>query len=122
MNVPCVVSSKRFGLKWRPTDGTATNGAGSALETGTCSDSSTVLDEFTAAWEQGEAPSVEEYLNRLDPADSQAAVELIYREYCLSEANGCKQDVGQFLSRFPCRRILSHLGLVPAHALHQLGM
>ena len=29
-----------------------------------------VLDEFIAAWERGEAPAVEEYLDRLAPADS----------------------------------------------------
>ena len=48
-----------------------------------------MLDEFTAAWERGQAPAVEDYLDRLDPADSQAAVELIYREFCLAEADGC---------------------------------
>ena len=60
--------------------------------------------EFTAAWERGEAPVVEEYLGRLDPADSQAAVELIYREFCLSEADGCKPDVSHYLDRFPQHR------------------
>ena len=57
---------------------------------------------FTAAWERGEAPAAEDYLDRLDPADSRAAVELIYREFCLAEADGCKPDAAEFLYRvFP---------------------
>ncbi|HKI16412.1 MAG TPA: tetratricopeptide repeat protein [Isosphaeraceae bacterium] len=60
-----------------------------------------MLDEFTAAWERGEAPAVEEYLDRLAPADSQGAVELIYREFCLAEAAGDNPDPSSFLSRFP---------------------
>src|SRR5262245_23456635 len=50
------------------------------------------IDEFTEAWVRGEAPDVEAYLNRLDPADSQGAVELIYREYCLAESDGQAPD------------------------------
>ena len=51
-----------------------------------------VLDEFTLAWERGEAPAVEEYLERLDPADCRGAVELIYREFCLAEAAGRRPE------------------------------
>jgi eukaryotic-like serine/threonine-protein kinase len=61
----------------------------------------TVLADFTLAWEQGRAPTVEDYLDRLDPADSQAAVELIYREFCLAEADGCRRDIAQYVDRFP---------------------
>jgi serine/threonine protein kinase len=59
------------------------------------------LAEFTAAWEQGETPSVEEYLDRLDPGDSRGAVELIYRDYCLAAAAGQHPDSSQYLKRFP---------------------
>ena len=60
------------------------------------------MTTFTAAWERGEAPAAEDYLDRLDSADSQAAVELIYREFCLAEASG--REAGSFsdyLARFP---------------------
>jgi serine/threonine protein kinase len=60
-----------------------------------------VLDEFTAAWELGQAPVLEDYLDRLDPADSHAVVELIYREFCLAEADGRAPDISSYLSRFP---------------------
>ena len=60
-----------------------------------------VLDEFTEAWERGEAPPVERYLGRLDPADCRGAVELIYREFCLAEAAGRRPEPTQYLSRFP---------------------
>ena len=63
-----------------------------------------VLDEFTAAWERGEAPVVEDYLHHLDPADSEGAVELIYREYCLAEADGRGPDPSLYLARFPQHR------------------
>jgi serine/threonine protein kinase/tetratricopeptide (TPR) repeat protein len=63
-----------------------------------------VLDEFTAAWARGEAPAVEAYLRRLDPDDSEAAVELIYREYCLVEADGGQPDASSYLARFPGHR------------------
>src|SRR5205823_9932077 len=60
-----------------------------------------VIDEFTEAWERGETPAAEAYLNRLDPADSEGAVELIYREYCLAEADGLDPDASTYLARFP---------------------
>ena len=63
--------------------------------------SQSVLSEFTSAWEHGLAPQVDTYIDRLDPADSRGAVELIYREFCLVEAAGQKPDVSQYLRRFP---------------------
>src|SRR5262245_35527782 len=53
---------------------------------------SPVISEFTSAWEHGDAPSIEEYLDHLDPSDARAAVELIYREYCLAAAGGQKPE------------------------------
>ena len=63
-----------------------------------------VIDTFTEAWERGEAPVVEDYLHHLDPADSLGAVELIYREYCLAEADGRGPDPSSYLARFPQHR------------------
>jgi serine/threonine protein kinase/tetratricopeptide (TPR) repeat protein len=60
-----------------------------------------LLEDFTLAWEQGHAPAVEEYLERLDPADCRGAVELIYREFCLAEAAGRKPDPSCYRARFP---------------------
>jgi serine/threonine protein kinase/tetratricopeptide (TPR) repeat protein len=64
-------------------------------------DSSTILALFTAAWERGEGPVAEQYLGRLDPADSRAEVDLIYREYCLAEQAGHEPSVSQYVGRFP---------------------
>jgi eukaryotic-like serine/threonine-protein kinase len=62
---------------------------------------SAILLEFTSAWEQGQAPCILAYLDRLDPADSRGAVELIYRDYCLAAAAGRNPDTSQYLHRFP---------------------
>ena len=59
------------------------------------------MSEFTSAWEQGQAPSIGAYLDRLDPTDSRGAVELIYRDYCLAAAAGRKPDSTQYVCRFP---------------------
>ena len=64
-------------------------------------DPARVLDEFTAAYEQGENPVIDDYLGRLDPADSRAAVDLIYRDFCLAEADGRVRDVSSYVNRFP---------------------
>ncbi len=63
-----------------------------------------LIDAFTEAWEQGEVPIVEDYLGRLGPANSLDAVELIYREYCLAEADGHRPDPSSYLARFPRHR------------------
>lgn len=70
-----------------------------------------VVHEFTAAWERGESPEIERYLARLDPEDVQGAVDLIYRAYCLAEADGRAVDPESFVARFsryaePLRRLL----------------
>jgi eukaryotic-like serine/threonine-protein kinase len=75
--------------------------AGLGLESPALADWLTVLDEFTTAWERGQSPALDEYLGRLGPADARAAVELIYREICLSEADGCKRDLSHYLDLFP---------------------
>ncbi len=60
-----------------------------------------VVHEFTAAWERGEAPEIESYLAQLHPDDVQGAVDLIYRAYCLAEADGQAADPEAFVDRFP---------------------
>jgi eukaryotic-like serine/threonine-protein kinase len=60
-----------------------------------------VVHDFTAAWERGEAPAVENYLRYLDPGDVQGAVDLIYREYCLAEADGQSPEPDSYFTRFP---------------------
>jgi serine/threonine protein kinase/tetratricopeptide (TPR) repeat protein len=78
--------------------------AGSYFESATLQGSWTVLDELTAAWERGQSPAVDDYLRRLEPADLRAAVELIYREFCLSEADGSTREASHYLDRFPQHR------------------
>ncbi len=60
-----------------------------------------LLSEFTSQWERGLAPSVDSYLEQLDPDDDRGAVELVYREFCLLEAAGQKPDVSEYVRRFP---------------------
>jgi hypothetical protein len=60
-----------------------------------------VIHKFTAAWERGESPVAEDYLRRLDPDDFQGAVDLIYREYCLAEADGLAPEADSYVARFP---------------------
>ena len=91
--------------------------------------------EFTEAWERGEAPAVEDYLRRLDPADCQGAVDLIYREYCLAEADGQDPRSGLVHRPLPphaealraaagglARRVLDRLLLAPARARRWGGL
>ncbi|MGO9921842.1 MAG: protein kinase domain-containing protein [Isosphaeraceae bacterium] len=62
---------------------------------------SSVLDELTTAWERGEQPPLEMYLERLGPADHEGAVALIYRHFCLVEAAGGNPDPADYQERFP---------------------
>jgi serine/threonine protein kinase/Tfp pilus assembly protein PilF len=62
-----------------------------------------VLSEFTSRWEQGEAPSIEEYLTRLGPASESAAAALIYQAFCLAEAAGLKPKPVDYINRFPAQ-------------------
>jgi serine/threonine protein kinase/tetratricopeptide (TPR) repeat protein len=60
-----------------------------------------ILDAFLSAWERGEAPRAEVFLERIDPKDTDTAVELIYRELCLLEGAGENPDPSDYLARFP---------------------
>jgi len=59
-----------------------------------------VLDELTSAWERGERPELETYLERLDPAEHEEAIELIYRHFCLAEAAGGNPDPKAYQERY----------------------
>jgi eukaryotic-like serine/threonine-protein kinase len=84
--------------------GKPASGPGSAVDSRQSQERASVLDEYIAAWERGEAPAVEEYLARLAPGDSQGAVELIYQEFCVAEAAGNNPEQPAFLGRFPQHR------------------
>ncbi len=82
----------------------------------------TVVDAFTEAWERGASPIAEDYLGHLDPADSEGALELIYREYCLAESDGLGPDPSQYFARFPryresLERLLRMHGACPTSLL-----
>jgi serine/threonine protein kinase len=59
------------------------------------------LAAFASAWERDETRVVDEFVLRLDPCDSNSAVELIYREFCLAEAAGAQPDPAEYGVRFP---------------------
>ena len=97
--------------------------AGERLEPSASQKLSSILLDFTSAWNQGRSPLVGSYLDRLDPADSQGAVELIYREYCLADAAGRKPELSQYISRFPryAKTLERLLGLHDACTPSMLG-
>ncbi len=72
-----------------------------ALEPAASRRLSALLSEFTAAWGPENATQLGAYLERLDPADSSGAIELIYRDYCLAAAAGQKPDRRQYIRGFP---------------------
>ena len=73
---------------------------------GRSSDFSDLIAVFTDRWEQGQGQgqgqgqpvAVEEYLPGLT---SDAAVELIYHEFCLAESAQARPDPAAYLARFP---------------------
>ncbi len=62
------------------------------------------LDAFATAWEEGRTTKVDEFVGRLHPDDTQSAVELVYREFCLAEAAGWQPEIARYLERFPRHR------------------
>ena len=60
-----------------------------------------LIAEFTARWNRGESPRVEEYLARLDKEHPSQAVELAYHEFRLAENDGLDPDINDYLIRFP---------------------
>lgn len=63
-------------------------------------DESTLIEEFTECWDRGESPRVEDFLSRVPPGSSSLAVELIYRQFCLEEADGSSPSSAVYLDRF----------------------
>ena len=60
-----------------------------------------LLAEYTARWERGESPSIEEYVARLGPASGDNAAALIYHAFCLAETSGLNPKPADYLDRFP---------------------
>jgi serine/threonine protein kinase/tetratricopeptide (TPR) repeat protein len=63
-------------------------------------DESALIEEFTECWDRGESPRVEDFLSRIPPGSSELAVELIYRQFCLEEADGSSPSSAVYLDRF----------------------
>jgi tetratricopeptide (TPR) repeat protein/tRNA A-37 threonylcarbamoyl transferase component Bud32 len=62
-----------------------------------------ILDEQRNAWDSGDRPSTEAFLDRY-PAlrdDAEAAVDLIYHEFLIRRSLGESPDPAEFLARFP---------------------
>ncbi len=103
-----VRASRAWSLCAPPSDPASVSGSqrsraprGERLTPPDARDSSAILSEFTSAWEHGHSSLLGSYLERLDPANSRGAVELIYREYCLAEAAGRGPELSEYISRFP---------------------
>ena len=62
-----------------------------------------ILSEFTARWQHGESPTIEEYLPQLDSEASSDAMELIYHAYCLAESAGTAPDPADYIHRYPAQ-------------------
>src|SRR4051794_33314970 len=59
------------------------------------------VDELVAAWRRGERPTALEVLARHPELGHEAAIRLVYEEYCLRLETGMKVDPAQFAGRFP---------------------
>src|SRR5258708_10792420 len=59
------------------------------------------LADFTARWQRGEAPDLDDHLGRLRPDRPEQRVELIYRAYRLAESAGLDPSPAEYLERFP---------------------
>jgi serine/threonine protein kinase/tetratricopeptide (TPR) repeat protein len=84
-----------------PSETTAASQPGESVDPRLPFQRSLVLEELTSAWERGEQPQLETYLERLSPLDHDGAVELIYRHFCLVEAAGGEPDPDAYRARFP---------------------
>jgi eukaryotic-like serine/threonine-protein kinase len=62
-----------------------------------------VMEEFVAAWERGERPPAEVFLDRHPRLNSQpeAAIRLIYEEVCFRQGEGQEVRLSELVRRFP---------------------
>src|SRR4051795_631078 len=60
-----------------------------------------LLDEFTAAWDRGDEPDLDDYLSQARPDRPEQRVELIYRAYRLAQGAGLGPSAESFLGRYP---------------------
>jgi serine/threonine protein kinase len=104
---------------WRPTIAPGRSSATTRPD-----DLDALLEEFAGRWRRGVRVRAEDYLDRLRGRDPSDAIELIYHEFCLAEADGLEPDPDAYLERFPAHRdrltrlFGLHGGLTPA----QLGL
>jgi len=100
MRRPCGSSgggkgSRHSGGSPRPTHALSGSSAAPA------SSADVLIAEFTARWERGEWPPLEDYLARFAEGDRDGPVECVYREFCLAEGAGLDPRPEHYLLRFP---------------------
>ena len=59
------------------------------------------VEEMVAAWRRGERPLAEEFLARHPELGDEAAIRLIYEEFCLRQEAGMEVDPAEVARRFP---------------------
>jgi serine/threonine protein kinase/Tfp pilus assembly protein PilF len=59
------------------------------------------VDDMVAAWRKGERRVAEDYLHRHPELSDEAAIRLIYEEYCLRQEAGLDPDPLEIAGRFP---------------------
>ena len=59
------------------------------------------VDEMVAAWRRGERPLAEDFLARHPDLDDEAAIRLIFEEFCLRQEFDVAVDPAEFGRRFP---------------------
>src|SRR5579864_2361589 len=59
------------------------------------------VDEMVAAWHRGERPLAEEFLARYPELGDEAAIRLVYEEFCLRQEAGLEVDTSEIARRFP---------------------
>jgi serine/threonine protein kinase len=92
--------------RWEPEPGGAATVLSGAVGPGDGSEAgllTQLVAEFAAAWERGERPPAEEFLERhpLVAMQPQAAIRVIYEEVCLRQVEGQAVPLSELLRRFP---------------------
>src|SRR5437764_336085 len=59
------------------------------------------VDEMIAAWRRGERPIAEDFLARHPELGDEAAIRLIFEEFCLRQEAGMEVDPEEITRRFP---------------------
>lgn len=111
--VACLTEQKKTGPRNSPVLSSLFFGKAKLLESPSADESSgpaqrdalaeRLVEEMKEAWQQGQRPVAEDFLNRYPElaSDVQAAVRLIYEEICLRQQWGLEVASAQFVKRFP---------------------